>query len=489
MENILTHSYNSFYLGSFFDRSHLHSILLLDKKGTILKVNSAFEHAFGFLEMDLKGRNFNILFTENDRKKGVPEKELEKVFATGQADDKNFLLSKHQGPVWVNGESVLLTDDSMEPCVLKVIQDIHIEKESEHIIENINKFNENILMSIKDVVFVIDESLKVIKYNTALQKTFFPDKGEVKFHDFNFFVDQHDTSGLLKEKINELIKTRESFTDIEIPMSILEKTYTFKVSGSLVSIPGSPEGFLVVMYDVTSDKLIEKEKEDLIGFVAHELRNPITGILLTNSLIGELVNEEQSLTIEHLLQHNAKNIARLNRMVTELYEATKIASGNFVLNIAAFNFDEMIHDAVDGIRTLHPDFTINVSGNAGNVAGDSYRLMQVVTNYLSNSIKYSVSNKNIELQIETDAAYVTVSVIDNGIGIPEKQFSQVFDRFFRTEKTKDIEGLGMGLFFCKRIVEAHNGKVWVKSEEGKGSSFYFSIPSDSGKQKTKEGQD
>jgi signal transduction histidine kinase len=407
--------------------------------------------------------------------------------ATGQANDKNFLLSKDLGPMWVSGESVLLTDASMEPCILKVFQDIHTEKESEYIIEKINKFNENILMSITDVVIVIDEAYKVIKYNTALTNTFFPNINEIKLDDFNFFADRHDSSGLFREKINELIKTRESFTDMEVPMFIQEKNHTFKVSGCLISIPGSPDGILVVMHDVTIDKLIEQEKDDIIGFVAHELRNPLTNILITNSLIRKLVNEEQSLTIEDLLQRNSKNIARMNRMVAELYEATKIASRNFVLDIAPFNFDEMIADAVDTVRTLFPDFTVKVSGNGGIVTGDSYRLMQVATNYLSNSIKYSGTSKIVNLNVQTDATSVTVSVTDHGIGISEKQLPYVFERFFRTEKTKDIEGLGMGLFFCKRIIEAHNGKVWVKSDEGIGSYFYFSIPNDRGKPHTKDG--
>jgi signal transduction histidine kinase len=274
---------------------------------------------------------------------------------------------------------------------------------------------------------------------------------------------------------------------MEVPMFIQEKNHTFKVSGCLISIPGSPDGILVVMHDVTIDKLIEQEKDDIIGFVAHELRNPLTNILITNSLIRKLVNEEQSLTIEDLLQRNSKNIARMNRMVAELYEATKIASRNFVLDIAPFNFDEMIADAVDTVRTLFPDFTVKVSGNGGIVTGDSYRLMQVATNYLSNSIKYSGTSKIVNLNVQTDATSVTVSVTDHGIGISEKQLPYVFERFFRTEKTKDIEGLGMGLFFCKRIIEAHNGKVWVKSDEGIGSYFYFSIPNDRGKPHTKDG--
>lgn len=108
--------------------------------------------------------------------------------------------------------------------------------------------------------------------------------------------------------------------------------------------------------------------------------------------------------------------------------------------------------------------------------GDRYRMMDVVTNYLTNGIKYSDGSTEVVLAINCDENTVTVSVKDKGLGIPAAQLPFIFERFFRAEKTKNLEGLGLGLYLCQRIIHAHGGKVWAESEEGKGSAFYFSVP-------------
>jgi len=110
------------------------------------------------------------------------------------------------------------------------------------------------------------------------------------------------------------------------------------------------------------------------------------------------------------------------------------------------------------------------------VNGDRHRLIQVVTNYLSNGIKYSEGSIEVELTVKHDNKTVTVSVKDNGLGISKKNLPYIFNRFFRAEKTKSLEGIGLGLYLCRQIIHAHNGKVWAESEEGRGSVFYFSIP-------------
>jgi len=103
-------------------------------------------------------------------------------------------------------------------------------------------------------------------------------------------------------------------------------------------------------------------------------------------------------------------------------------------------------------------------------------LMQVVTNFLTNSIKYSNGNVNIYISVQSDEGSVTVSVKDEGLGISKEQLPLVFERFFRAEKTRNMEGIGLGLILCRGIIKAHHGKIWVESEEGKGSTFYFSVP-------------
>jgi signal transduction histidine kinase len=103
-------------------------------------------------------------------------------------------------------------------------------------------------------------------------------------------------------------------------------------------------------------------------------------------------------------------------------------------------------------------------------------LIQVVTNYLTNAVKYSDGNTTIDLEIKLEDEAVVVSVKDHGKGIPAKDLPYIFNRFYRAEKTKGLEGLGLGLFLSRQIVEAHNGRTWVESREGEGSTFYFSLP-------------
>jgi signal transduction histidine kinase len=168
---------------------------------------------------------------------------------------------------------------------------------------------------------------------------------------------------------------------------------------------------------------------------------------------------------------------RLNKMITELYDATRVYSGNLQLEISTFNFSEMISEAIETVEVLQPAYNIIVKGNGNiNVRGDRYRLIQVVTNYLSNGIKYSNGRTDVILTITHDENTITVSVEDNGLGISKSQLPYIFERFFRAEKTKNLEGIGLGLYLCRQIISAHKGQVWAKSEEGKGSTFYFSIP-------------
>jgi signal transduction histidine kinase len=164
-------------------------------------------------------------------------------------------------------------------------------------------------------------------------------------------------------------------------------------------------------------------------------------------------------------------------MITELYDATHISSGNFVLEESSFRLKEMIEEAVDTIKILQPSYNIIVQGDADIIVrGDRYRLMQVITNYLGNGIKYSNGNTDVYLNISHDKNWVTISVKDMGLGIAKEHLPHIFERFFRAEKTKNMEGIGLGLYLCSRIIQQHNGKVWAESEEGKGSTFYFSIP-------------
>jgi signal transduction histidine kinase len=233
----------------------------------------------------------------------------------------------------------------------------------------------------------------------------------------------------------------------------------------------------VVIHNITEQKLAEREREDIIGFVAHELRNPLANIVLCHEILNEAIENNNTTEMNDMLQRSKNNVMRLNKMIAELYEATKANAGNLRLDIEVFNFQDMIRESVDTIKSLQPYYNIIIKGNGNiEVVGDKFRLQQVVTNFLSNGIKYSNGSRVVLLTVSHDDNQVMVSVRDEGLGISAAQLPFIFERFFRAERTKNLEGIGLGLYLCRQIIYCHQGKIWAESEEGKGSTFYFTIP-------------
>jgi signal transduction histidine kinase len=320
--------------------------------------------------------------------------------------------------------------------------------------------------------------MNVIKANKAFGKLFrYSPAPEVSSLNFADLVKPYDKNGYLVMAIKNSMRTKTGFSSKQIEMIIsITDVRTYDVSCSFMQ-RGMDKNVLLIVHDITAYKELEREKEDVMGFVAHELRNPLSNVILCNELMSEALKENDFDLAESMLEKSKNNASRLQKMITELYESTKINSGYMQLQISQFNFFDAIREAIETVETLQAAYQIKVNGNASiMVMADRYRLIQVLTNYLSNGIKYSNGKTIVTLNITHDEKTLTVSVKDEGLGISKEQLPFVFERFFRVEKTRNIEGIGLGLYLCRQIIHAHKGRVWAESEEGKGSVFYFSIP-------------
>jgi len=176
----------------------------------------------------------------------------------------------------------------------------------------------------------------------------------------------------------------------------------------------------------------------------------------------------------------AASIDRLNDLIGELMDVSKIQNGKLDLNITTFNFNEMMADAVESIQYGALLHKIKTSGTIkGAVTGDKERLKQVVINLLSNAVKYSPAAKNVFVHLSTSKGKIQVSIKDTGIGIRKESLEKIFDRYYREEqRAVHFQGLGIGLFISYEIIQRHNGKIWAESEPGIGSTFYFTIKAD-----------
>lgn len=461
-----------------FNNTEQNNILLIDTTGKILAINPAFTKLFGYKPEVIVGKNMSVLFTHEDRETGMPEKELRKVLATGQGSDNNYLLAADGTKTWVSGESVLVKKEDGSSLIIKIIQNIHVQKESELELGRINLFNEDILGSISNAVVVLNEKMELVKINTAFATVFNTSIAGAADLNFKTLINPHDKDNILINSITRAFAGGEGFSNIvvEISLSQTEKRM-FETTGTPMFSGTGVNNMLLVLHDITLHKELQREREDLIGFVAHELRNPLSNMGLCNELMSIMITEKNYDGVPPLIEKSKNNLLRLNKMIAELYNATKINSGNLSLDTAPYHFGEMVREAVETTNILQPAYNIVISGDGDFTAeGDRYRMMEVVTNYLSNGIKYSDGSTEVVLTITKDERSATVSVKDKGLGICAEQLPYIFERFFRAEKTRNLEGLGLGLYLCQRIIHAHGGKVWAESEEGKGSTFYFSVP-------------
>jgi PAS domain S-box-containing protein len=207
-----TPDFSSFdYFETLFHNTVQNTVLLMDKEGIIITVNRAFTNRFGYEHKDIIGKSMAILFTEEDQKKGLPEKELNSVLSKGQGADNNYLVSKDGTIIWVSGESILVKNDKGRISILKIIQNIHQQKISEISLQRLNEFNENILGSIEDVVIVLDEGMNVIKANRAFSKIFKYNSADLQQMNFADLIRPHDVFEEVQNNIRNAINAKKGF--------------------------------------------------------------------------------------------------------------------------------------------------------------------------------------------------------------------------------------------------------------------------------------
>src|SRR5260221_3056382 len=222
-------------------------------------------------------------------------------------------------------------------------------------------------------------------------------------------------------------------------------------------------------------KTLNTRKDEFIGVAGHELRTPITTIKGYLQLLEDQAPE--GLTKE-FIEKALRQVNKLNRLVMDLLDVTRIQAGKLEYTISHCSLIDLVEDCIETVRQIYTSHIIETTlpDDEVIVMADATKIEQVLINFLMNAIKYSPGTDKIFLTITTGRGRAIVSVRDSGIGIPKRHIQNIFDRYYRVNHSQQIGGLGIGLYISKEIIERHNGTIWVESEEGKGSTFYFALP-------------
>jgi two-component system CheB/CheR fusion protein len=237
--------------------------------------------------------------------------------------------------------------------------------------------------------------------------------------------------------------------------------------------------FTGVLHDITTHKEDELRKNDFIAMVSHELKSPITSLQAYLQIAIAKAKKVENESIGQALDKAFKMTKKMTELINGFLNVSSFEAGKLYLSEQSFKINELIEEAVEGVKLTNADSMINIIKCCDTtVYADRNKIGQVLTNFLSNAVKYSSVDKPIEVYCVEVDNMLQVSVSDYGMGIEPQEQTKLFDRYYRVENnnTKNVAGFGLGLYLCSEIIKRHLGKIWVESDVGKGSTFHFTLP-------------
>jgi len=248
----------------------------------------------------------------------------------------------------------------------------------------------------------------------------------------------------------------------------------------LIVIPDSQtSGSLLLVQDLTRIRRLETVRRDFISNLSHELRTPLASLkALTETLLDGALDDPPA--ARRFIDHIQIEVDALTQMATELLELSRIESGRLSLNLQPAAPCDLLSSASKRmqLQAERAGLTLRLDcpDNLPELKIDLQRLEQVLVNLIHNAVKFTRAGGEVVLIAEANPGEVRFAVRDTGIGVPAEDVPRIFERFYRVDKSRAGSGTGLGLSIAKHIVEAHDGRIWAESVEGRGSTFYFSIP-------------
>jgi two-component system phosphate regulon sensor histidine kinase PhoR len=339
---------------------------------------------------------------------------------------------------------------------------------------------EAILNSIQDAVVVCDNQDRIILANPSAEKLF----------GFQYDVSRPPVlQDVFRQSplLDLIVKTRASkVRHVRHELTGLakhEKAWYDCVLSSVTDDGGKATSVVAILHDITREKEISIAKNDFVSHVSHELKTPLASI---NAYAEMLVDgeAEDAATIRQFCEIIQGQAGRLNRLIEDVLNISRIESGLIKVSRKSHSLALIVRDALEMMQSYAKEKSITIQAPPSilydQVCADKDMMTQVVVNLLSNAVKYTPSGGAITVQSEVNDVdgTVTISVTDTGVGIPQEDLDKLFGKFYRVEANKNFaKGTGLGLNLVKQIVETvHGGRVFVRSQQGKGSTFGFILP-------------
>ncbi|MEK7482644.1 MAG: ATP-binding protein, partial [Patescibacteria group bacterium] len=360
-------------------------------------------------------------------------------------------------------------------ALLNILEDVEservaAEKERDKTAAIIKNFADGLLLM---------ENNKISLINPAAQAFFNVSEAEV----VGRTIAELEGTAKIQSFAKFLNKTGADIFREELP---LNENFILEVSTVATLKDAKETGKIIILHDVSREKMVEKMKTEFVSLAAHQLRTPLSAIkwALKMLLDGDMgsIKQDQKNFLEKTYQSNERMIA----LVNDLLDITRIEEGKYLYKPTVTQLElvaKFVADSYkDEAKAKNIKLTLRKSDSLLRpVKIDVEKIRLAMQNIIDNAIRYSAEGSEVIVACSGNEKEAIFSVQDSGIGIPKDQRTRMFSKFFRGSNAVriDTEGSGLGLYIAKNIVEAHNGRIWFESEPGKGATFYFSLPIDS----------
>ncbi|HWZ02459.1 MAG TPA: ATP-binding protein [Mucilaginibacter sp.] len=457
---------------------------------TIIAASDTYLEITSSTRENIIGKGFFEVFPDdeasNDDNSARPV--FTKVVKTGQKIDVpayrfdvlNSVTKKHEVRYWSCCNTPITDNNNEVAYILNTVVDITEEvKAKEAAIENENRLR----LAAEAAAFgtwELNIQTQVFSYSPRLAEIFGqPPETSLSLLDVRAQVNADDMEHIVIDAYLKALKTGKYLYEVKINWPDGSLRWV-KVQGVLIYDERKmPLMLLGTILDTTESKRDEIRKNDFIAMASHELKTPLTSIKAYLQLLSRKLVPSNDSFINNALQIANLQVNRMTDLIHGFLDLSKLEPGKLKLNIQVFDLNKLIEEMIAESTLISPNHEISFKhGKDSTISADREKIGQVITNFLSNAIKYSNKGSKIIVSIGQEAGSVQVAVTDEGFGIKAKDQEKLFQRFYRVESSrmKNISGFGIGLYLASEIIQRHKGKIWVESAEDQGSTFYFSLP-------------
>ena len=472
-------------------------LLILDKDLRVLRATEGFYTRFKVSESDTEGK---FLYELGSRQWDIPEllEQLEKVLA----EKKSFKDFEVKQDFPVIGPNIMCLNarqiESLggEDLILLSIEDITYKRKVEQGLAEVEMLLEEYTERLRFATLAAE--LGTWDYNIQT-KELITDKRCRELFELNgsqpanlkeYGSQITEADKVMIREIYEATSHGQGDGTYELELRIqnpeIKSSKWLKLKGKTYFEKQQPTFISGIVQDITPQKDIEEEmknllkkKDEFISVASHELKTPITTIKGSLQLAERYLHlGENADNVYPLVKKANTNLSKLTHLLSLLLDATNIQAGRLVLNKAYFDFQELIRECQEQIESMYVTHKIIVEGEPHNkMFGDKARIEQVIINLLTNAVKYSPGHDRVMLRVSNTGPNIKTEIQDFGIGIPSKDLSLIFNRFYRVqESSANYAGLGLGLYISSEIISRHNGEMGIDSKPGDGTTVWFSLP-------------